>query len=1008
MKFRKTSSDNVTAINKQQYVGINIENNYKQLLNTNIVDSVNLESLYANEVHNCNNYRIILTFNPYCTNILFNPCTEIVYYDNNNCLKLVPNNGVSKTNINSNIKWDNIKGKKDGITPYDMIRNTEYSSENVGFIYYPGLDIFNNHVIRNRSYRIVNGYKDNKYRNNFNTIEDYLRLQNGEVLQKCCRLNISDDIQKEKHLYDSEDILNFANGDAINNNLIEIDGWYGFYNTSVIDAKDTSGENVLDINRVLNNKGNNQFVDMYPDRTLFSFSPIYNAVENRVEYNWEVVLTYPYEHTTKDDNDKDILVVQSNGQNGLFIIDAKMVRTSSGGKGIMFRTLTKHNLEQGSFVHIYFNENKNESNSNSWVKIDKEFVVYNVGDENNENYEYYFTINDPELFDSIFCTPTNDEYSKWDYVKNYFYKKVETGSLPIYDDNQDYVYHDIVWRGFEMYICLIDTKYYKDNHPFSQPDRIFNDCFKKLDDICNLYLGGLTTFPTAHDFIINIIDNYNNNQYYILYDHEKQKSYIDVKETMDANDFIMEIVNNVFSNKNNIGHNIHSIGSDYITFRMSKVVGGYDCEYYVRKFKKLQVYDYDKEFYKMAFGNTIYGDDIAQITYTSTINVDGLRDNRGRDLTELYATIIKTNKGYKDWYLGNNFNHNIESSHCFGPLSCGFDFFACVDDSKEIKDRRKECLDVKFSYNELYSGADNSVNIYNSLTKNDINDNPNDTFYGDVVEFNPFDCQETILCDVNFRFNTAQREYVTQDTEDENFVFKYDDIISDDYTGAFEIETTTINKSDIIKREGYYYKPHYKLQIKTFGELQQAIHRALFVNRAIPYQSNDMYILLNTRIKHGLNPGNKVIITDTVNGHEYLLDVVYVRDSYNFIINRIPQGVDNYVDFQTTCDNINNNTFIVKAFNNNIPIYANKIGQGTYLWRDTIALNESDGYDPLPFANNALYIDTSINFYLKRQNNDNNIENIDTNVEILKDIESLQSNTTNSIYIYKDEKNNRC
>ena len=73
---------------------------------------------------------------------------------------------------------------------------------------------------------------------------------------------------------------------------------------------------------------------------------------------------------------------------------------------------------------------------------------------------------------------------------------------------------------------------------------------------------------------------------------------------------VLEIVNNVFSNKNNTDHIIHSIGSDYITFRMSKVVGGYDCEYYVRKFKKLQVNDCDKEFYKMAFGNTIYGDDI--------------------------------------------------------------------------------------------------------------------------------------------------------------------------------------------------------------------------------------------------------------------------------------------------------------------------------------------------------------------------------------------------------------
>ena len=31
-------------------------------------------------------------------------------------------------------------------------------------------------------------------------------------------------------------------------------------------------------------------------------------------------------------------------------------------------------------------------------------------------------------------------------------------------------------------------------------------------------------------------------------------------------------------------------------------------------------------------------------------------------------------------------------------------------------------------------------------------------FYGDIVEFDPNTCKETVLCDVNYRFNTAQRE----------------------------------------------------------------------------------------------------------------------------------------------------------------------------------------------------------------------------------------------------------
>ena len=40
------------------------------------------------------------------------------------------------------------------------------------------------------------------------------------------------------------------------------------------------------------------FIDLYPDRSLFSFIPKENKSRNRLENNWDYCLTYPFENYT--------------------------------------------------------------------------------------------------------------------------------------------------------------------------------------------------------------------------------------------------------------------------------------------------------------------------------------------------------------------------------------------------------------------------------------------------------------------------------------------------------------------------------------------------------------------------------------------------------------------------------------------------------------------------------------------------------------------------------------
>ena len=140
-------------------------------------------------------------------------------------------------------------------------------------------------------------------------------------------------------------------------------------------------------------------------------------------------------------------------------------------------------------------------------------------------------------------------------------------------------------------------------------------------------------------------------------------------------------------------------------------MGGIECEYYVRIFSKIpnfknasadtsnayeiykddgrlideyqtKKYDFESHVSRLAFAKNSYSDNIGEIVFTDNIDISNLRDNRGRPLTSIYLTIVKNNKGYKEWYGFNDYNNNwnggalitadtVEFSHCFGKISCG-------------------------------------------------------------------------------------------------------------------------------------------------------------------------------------------------------------------------------------------------------------------------------------------------------------------------------------------------
>lgn len=722
----------------------------------------------------------------------------------------------------------------------------------------------------------------------------YDGVNEKDVVQSTVEAILADSWTSASYLYQKYDAFDFE--EAIDKKLIENNGWFGFENVSKLPTLDMAEkykshpEKRIDISKPLNNKMNGAFVDMYPGRDLFSFTPKYNSYRKRIEKNWDYCLTYPSSSTT------DVNILDKTTK-GLRVQSFNEYVTDDNGRDVItIYSIAQHGLKAGDKINLYSTV---EENGNSVAKlIYGEAVVSDVYDK------YIFQI-----------------YKNAHNISRYWYEVKD---------------EDFVRERFEV---KIDGK------------------------IVGYHLSSL-----------------NKEAFY------KE----DVTDTNVPNTYQMV-------------PNTRRISLDSSTLQLSfkKVVNNVECEYYVRifskipnfKFSKEEINDetlynkrstliskysdkshhFDSQINKLAFAKNIYGDNVSEIVFVDDIDLSHLKDNLGRPLTDIYLTIVKRNKGYKEWYGVKGAEINIKSdkveySHCFGKNTCGFRLSDDMIYNYGYNDIRTICNDRE---GLIMSNIDKQT-AGNDADEIDFDDCHN--FYGDLCCYSPSSVYEETIQPVLNRFNTAQRELKSTDKSYSAFSsVAFDTIVGDNTTVGFYdpftgcVHTTKEKRNVTPRNEGYYYQPHYRIRVKTVSSSQTERYPLFYTMLETSYNSkkNEYEMWIDGDSDFSVNDKFSIYDKDKNIIYNCVVTKPLTTKKFRF------KAYDENGDDADVIDFTDISRYVVSKKDETIPSYAMMVKDGSclYRWREILqnGFDSNSDVETYPFTNGALYINKPINFFLRRQ-----------------------------------------
>ena len=971
----KYKTDSVRSVEIGNVINVALPNTTKNIIHNSVVDKINARSLFEEERSKCNKYRLIFNIKPYCSNVLFNPFTEIVKYSKD---EIQIKTDIKEVEINSGTT-ERVKYIQDtSISRCDM---SDVDENKQGYEYYPGYDIFNNHILRDKSFKIVSNLNHtNEW--TYNSLAEKMYDRNGEKIQIFHRLFDTEKNEftynkKDKHLYENENILNFQDGSAINERLIEDNGWFGFENACQIKTRENGKD--IKIDKVINYKNGGDFIDMYPDRTLFSFNPKVNKFLNRLEYNWHYALTYPFAcDKTHKFSSIELAIDDKNtiSTTALKLMSIEKTKSSFGSDIILFRTYTKHGLNTGDTFRLLINPYGRERNDYKddekkyYIVLDN-VSVSNLGDIKGENKDYFFTSENMNLLQSI-STIVKGNGSDYDENGTNIGDKIHNW---LYDEkglfNDDVINDELNEHEFMI------NRMYNDI-----PSEYYFRLFKKIPNL-KFKEENLTTD------IVNDIEKYNT---YLQKNKKIDFTINDGKLSFASSIYNDSLTQVIFSDDIVLENLIDNLGRPLTEFYLTIIKNnkGHDIWYDATNWSD-GILNNDEEIKKIEYSHC-FGKISCGLDFGGFGDIELRSQNGDINLLNELGVYNSIEKDENNKIIGYNKN------------KIG-DYITIDGNSFKINRLNSNQTIVIQEDSGVVIQEDSGDKYYNV----------DEIFYGDFVEYNPVECKEKVLSPCYYRFNTYQREMKYD--EEKNLYTKLCgwDILSDDYdiqsyqkikdnldkeykinllydqpieeSGNFSIwernyadRNNTYNliedNIDLIayqKPEGYYYQPHYKFQIKELGNVIQDSHNDIDVTEARPIQLNGIFLSIKSSLKHKCVEGDKIFICDDDNNKWWYTYVISVINSTTFYIDKTFRNVDNENETDNSwiknADYINNGSYKVRRENINIPPYAQRINGGQFVWREILGIGNSkaETLNEYPYLNESFYINKDINFYLKRQ-----------------------------------------
>lgn len=733
--FLQEKSLNRSLDNAEKSLNVDLSAKSKLIPYSTAADMVGLNDLYLQERDACENYRMIFTVNPICTNVLYNAVTEPVYKEGSLSALTLVETAVRRNNTYV-FPEGTMNQSGDTVDQLGAVRDTEYSHERIGdFKYHCGYDIFNNHLLRTEDFEHVRMENDGTNKEQFNTLFDFAIDYSGKTVTRV--LGESDgpfkglpaERREKVRMYQLDNIKSINK--AFYDGLRSVDGWYGFYNTGYINIPNGKlKDEEVSLNKILNNEAPCGFIDMYPDRSLYSFIPKVNRYKKRIERNWDCGIVYPYKsdedmfnrvmiNFTGSDEDWTTWKTtnQSSVPNAVRVLETRVVYNNVGDEMLEMHSLLRHTLQPGDEIRLFYTVSDYTTGKIADCKqiyrFSRPVKIVGAGDVNGNNEDRVFAIKQTDV--RTFCgvveyqpDPNEKPVKKAALIEpngsagtqflTFFYRKVENG-------------------------C--DDRYY-----FRK--------FKELKDYEYVELKNCDSYTGCTD---------------------EEKAMWEAAQTG-----YTQLINEptVITEKS----------PDYIKL---------GNDYFIKVAKPLA---YTQN--KIAFAENIFGDRVAQVIFNDDICVSGLKDNLGRPLSTVYFTAIKTNRGHKEWYnSGITSADTVEFSHCFGEITSGLDLpwnSAATDfNVRKLNNVFSGECQEKTEYLDglMLALEDRPVGNYTDGTpiplESGITLDDFDEFYGDIVEFSKANFMETTIEKVYHRFNTAQRECLLNK--------KYYDIHYDELTG---------------------------------------------------------------------------------------------------------------------------------------------------------------------------------------------------------------------------------